>query len=319
MWVLACVSIQWICRFLTTICRQARWPSGLRRQTKDQHIKGVLTSLWESGLSGRGFESHSRQLFLCLNRKQFPLHTFQMHHNASLSQHHLLHTICLDSQWCYLRSRNTLFLLLQLLLSPRCTSIKNSTEEAVPNPVPWWICHRFHKWAWVKDKSREKTDSNKQFSGHFTPLNQCNQHAIILHWLSYVRKRCQLRLQSESFIARGLTLSDKIFRRPEICLKFSYITQLTWPLRSTNIGPFPSLCGLCCMMFIVQRQRFFDLLVHLTFPNFAPAYWTIILEHSIGSSNNLVVAPGISSILWKTISFLHETSRNLYVLYKRDH
>ena len=177
MWVLAlpsCISlkyeilaldlIQCICGLLTTICRQARWPSGLRRQTKDQHIESVLTFLWESGLSGRGFESHSRQLFLCLNRKQFPLHryvpdTFQIrsrYYDASLSQYHLLHTICLDSQWSYLRSRNAPFLLSQLLVSPRCTSIKNSTEEAVPNPVPWWICHRFHKLAWVKDKSREK-------------------------------------------------------------------------------------------------------------------------------------------------------------------
>ena len=170
--------------------------------------------------------------------------------------------------------------------------------------------------SWVKDKSREETDSNKQFSGHFTPLNQCNQHAIILHWLSYVRKRCQLPLQSESFIARGLTLSDKILRR------FVQLYNATHVASSTNIGAFPLLCGLCCTMFIVRRQRFFDLLVHLTFPNFAPAYWAIILEHSIGSSNNLVVAPGISSILWKTtslLSFLHETSRNLYVLYKRDH
>ena len=42
----------------------ARWPSGLRRQTKDQSVStGTSVGLHlTSGLSGRGFESHSRQI-----------------------------------------------------------------------------------------------------------------------------------------------------------------------------------------------------------------------------------------------------------------
>ena len=38
---------------------KARWPSGLRRQTKDQDIRCPLIS----GPKGRGFESHSRHNF----------------------------------------------------------------------------------------------------------------------------------------------------------------------------------------------------------------------------------------------------------------
>ena len=47
----------------------ARWPSGLRRQTKETRTFDVQPPLlprsrkWQSGPKGRGFESHSRQSF----------------------------------------------------------------------------------------------------------------------------------------------------------------------------------------------------------------------------------------------------------------
>ena len=45
----------------------ARWPSGLRRQTKDQSVStdASVGLHLTSGLSGRGFESHSRQIDFC--------------------------------------------------------------------------------------------------------------------------------------------------------------------------------------------------------------------------------------------------------------
>ena len=51
----------------------ARWPSGLRRQTKVSTVfRAPMMFPTSSGLSGRGFESHSRQLFRPHSLRLFP-------------------------------------------------------------------------------------------------------------------------------------------------------------------------------------------------------------------------------------------------------
>ena len=79
---------------------KARWPSGLRRQIKDQDIECPLNS----GPKGRGFESHSRHSFAAVAKCVVAL---CQPDGASIDDEYVCQAILADVSFCDQASRYT--------------------------------------------------------------------------------------------------------------------------------------------------------------------------------------------------------------------